>query len=150
MTSNRWLPVVLAIGALAAPASAVARPADTGQPPDMRASTASALAEKQDLRSPDARDAGAVRPVPVQAAPTQDLRSPDVRDAALRPAPAGEPTSGAAPQNAQPVVSTQPAPVDGGVDWTTIALGIAGSLVAVAGFGAVTNRRRTQRLRVSA
>lgn len=149
MTSDRWLPVVLAIGALAAPASAVARPADTVQPADMHASTAITLAEKQDLRSPDARDA-APRPEPVQAAPKQDLRSPDAREAALRFGPAGEPSSGPAPQDAKPVVSAPAAPVADGVDWTTIALGIAGSLIAVAGFSAVMNRRRTQRVRVAA
>jgi hypothetical protein len=135
MSTTRKLAAALAIGALAAPAAAQA------QPPDMHASTATALA---------------------QAHQKQDLRSPDARDAALRPRRAGEPFSGSAPQgmpawpaNPQPITPAPATPVadDGNpVDWPTIALGIAGSLIAVAGLGAVMNRRsrRTQRVRVAA
>jgi hypothetical protein len=44
--------------------------------------SATALAQSQDLRSPDARDAAAGVSQQTQYAPPQDLRSPDARDAA--------------------------------------------------------------------
>src|SRR5690348_8198155 len=75
MSITRTLAATLAICALAAPV------ASASQPPDMHASVAQALAKeraKQDLRSPDARDAAGITP-----ARGQDLRTPDARDAAI-------------------------------------------------------------------
>ena len=73
-------------------------------------------------------------------------------DSATRPAPrtlAGPPTW---PANPQPIAQVHAVKVvdDGGVDWTTIALGIAGGLLAVCALAVLTTRRRrTQRLRLA-
>jgi hypothetical protein len=85
---------------------------------------AGALAS-QDLRSPDARDAG--RPAP---APVQDLRSPDTRDvAAHRAIPPAR------------VVSVS----SDGFDWGDAAIGAggaAGLVLVLAGAGTALTRRR--------
>jgi hypothetical protein len=86
---------------------------------------APAVAQDQDLRSPDARDA-ATRGTTVQ----QDLRSPDARDAA---------------NPARPVVVTLPAAPDPGFAWDSAAIGAlagAGLLISVAGGGVLVTRRR--------
>jgi hypothetical protein len=131
MSITRTLVAALAVGALAVPA-AQARPQ---QVPDMHASVAQAAAAKaqrdQDLRWLDARDPGERIALP---------RGPG------HPSEVG--------RSSRPAV-TEPSTADtadtgGGADWTTIGLGIAGSLLAVGSLAAVTSRRRTQRLRVSA
>jgi hypothetical protein len=164
------LTTALAIAALIIPAAAA-----QAKPADMHASTAIAAAQarekaqpKQDLRSPDARDAanGIVTK-------SQDLRSADARDAAIHPRGPGHPVNapGAtavgsqsvkpAPVAQAPTWPVDPKPVtsapaakpatggDGGVDWTTIAIGIAGSLLAVGLLAFVLNRRQTPRLRAT-
>jgi hypothetical protein len=84
-------------------------------------------AAQQDLRSPDA--------VAAAATPEQDLRSPDT--AALSDAPT------------RPAVHVSA--TGGGVDWTTIALGLAGGLLALGGIVAITvHSRRVGRVRISA
>ncbi len=164
MSIARTLVAALAVTALAAPA-AHARPAD------IHASFAEAAAkaqQKQDLRSPDGIEAAA------KAQQKQDLRSPDgieaahlrghaaadainargatAVDSATRPAPrtfAGPPTW---PANPQPIAQVHAVKVvdDGGVDWTTIGLGIAGGLLAISVVAFLTTRRRrTQRLRLA-
>ena len=166
MSIARTLVAALAVTALAAPA-AQARPAD------IHASFAEAAAkaqQKQDLRSPDGIEAARTR----GHAAVQDLRSPDgieaahlrghaaadainargatAVDSATRPAPrtfAGPPTW---PANPQPIAQVHAVKVvdDGGVDWTTIGLGIAGGLLAVSVAVVLTaRRRRTQRLRLA-
>jgi hypothetical protein len=90
----------------------------------------------QDLRSPDAIDAGAISSPPA-GAPTRDLRSPDAIDAgtAARPAPIAEPAVVGA-------VASQPST---GFDWGSAAIGAAGTigLVAVAlGSALAVHRRR--------
>jgi hypothetical protein len=80
-----------------------------------------AVAQEQDLRSPDARD------VVITSAPAQDLRSPDARDA-LRPATTQQPVSAPAQ-----VVER---PVDAGFQWGDAGIGAAGMLVlALLGLG---------------
>jgi hypothetical protein len=130
----------------------------------MHASTAIAAAkarqqeQKQDLRSPDARHAALLakqRDSAGQTARVQDLRSPDAADAALHPrkAPVVVNAPGATVVDSQ----TKPTPVapattkgDDGVDWVTVGIGIAGTLLVLGVIVAVTNRMRpTPRTRVS-
>ena len=77
--------VLVAFAALVPSAYAVYPPgafAGDGQsPPPPSSIAASAADQYQDLRSPDARDAGQ----PAQTQVTQDLRSPDARDAKTEP-----------------------------------------------------------------
>jgi len=54
-----------------------------------------------------------------------------------------------------PARGVEPAPApavksDDGIDWATVALGIAGSMIAVVGIALVTSRRRMPPLRPSA
>jgi hypothetical protein len=151
MRTTRTLAAALAIAALAVPA-AQAKPAT-----DMHASVAQAAAEaqaKQDLRSPDARDAA------TQAQIKQDLRSADSRDAALHPRGPGQAVNApgattvdsasvTSPPNPRAIAPAPVAKVDDGIDWLTIGLGIAGSLLVVSGLAAL-NSRRLHRPRVTA
>jgi hypothetical protein len=91
---------------------------------------AAAQAQKQDLRSPDTRDAAAA------AVAHQDLRSPDTRDAAEGRTP-----------DMWPVVVPQPAPVvESGFDWLDAVVGFAAAigLVLLLTAGALLARRRTR------
>lgn len=91
---------------------------------------ATAAAQGQDLRSPDARDAATAS---TQTA-YQDLRSPDARDVGRPPA-----------QVATPVVEIRDAPGNG-FDWGDAGIGAAGllAMLSIAGGLAlmVTTRRR--------
>jgi len=114
MSITRTLAATLAAGAIIAPAA-------SAQPADMHASTAQAAAAEQQ--------------------PKQDLRSADARDAAQNPRGVADT---ARPPAAQPIT---PAPVaeapdSGGINWTTIWIGIAGSLVAVSGLALLVGRSR--------
>ncbi len=152
MSIARTLVAALAVTALAVPA-AQARPAV-----DMHASVAEANAkaqQKQDLRSPDAIEAAGLRGhAAAQARHQATVNAPGATavDSATRPAPPNAATPPTWPVNPQPITPAHTAKVvdDGGVDWTPIALGIVGGLLAV---GAVafltTRRRRTQRLRLA-
>ena len=128
MTLTRTLVAALAALALAVPA------AQADGPSDMHASVAlaNAQANRQDMRSPDARDAAlnAVRPAPAVNAPGATAVDSQSKLPATHSAPV--------------------APADDGVDWTTIALGIAGSLIAVGGIALLANRRTRQTHRVRA
>ena len=90
---------------------------------------ATAAAQGQDLRSPDARDAAAAS---TQTA-YQDLRSPDARDV------------GRPPVQVAPVVEIRDAPGNG-FDWGDAGIGAAGllAMLSIAGGLAlmVTTRRR--------
>ena len=130
MTLTRTLVAALAAFALAVPA------AQADGPSDMHASVAlaNAQANREDMRSPDARDAAlnAARPAqPVNAPGATAVDSQSTLPAA-------------------PSAPAAPAPADDGVDWTTIALGIAGSLIAVSGIALLANRRTRQTHRVRA
>ncbi|MGH2969173.1 MAG: hypothetical protein ACRDK0_08925, partial [Solirubrobacteraceae bacterium] len=121
MTIIRTLAAALAVAALAVPA-AHAKPADMN--PSV-AQAGSQVQEKQDLRSADARDA-ALHP----RRPADAVNAPGATavDSATRP---GQP---------QPITQAPAAKVtDGGtgIDWTTIGLGVAGSLLAVSGLAAL-------------
>ena len=123
-----------------------------------------AAAQQQDLRSPDARDAGRAAP----AAPKQDLRSPDARESGRTAAPAaagealaqeryypsyGTRASSAAlaeeqylsshGQSAPQTRPQSPVPSDD-TPWLPIALSIAAALVILA---ATATRFRRLRLR---
>jgi hypothetical protein len=146
------------ITALATAALIIPAAAAQAQPPDMHASTAIAAAQarenaqsKQDLRSPDARDA-AIHPRGSGAA----INAPGATaadSASVKPAAVAQqaPTW---PVDRKPVTSAPAAKPatggDGGVDWTTIAIGIAGSLLAVGLLAFVLNRRQTPRVRATA
>jgi hypothetical protein len=150
MKTTTPLTLALAIAALIVPAAAQA------QPPDMHASTAIAAAQarenaEQDLRSPDAADAAlhpravgqTVNAVGATAADSQSIKPAP----ALQQAPVW-------PTNPKPVTSTPASqPVAGtsndGIDWTTVLIGIAGSLLAVGALALVANRRRPPRLGTS-
>jgi hypothetical protein len=128
--------------ALVVPATGV--PAATAMPIDGPAHTSglpgTTSAPKQDLRSPDARDAAQGRTTRDFAAPiVQDLRSPDARDAAD-----GRSTA----DMATPVVEITRAD---GFDWSDAAVGAGGAtgLLAISLAGAMTLRRRETRTRSS-
>lgn len=118
--------VGLAIAAFAAP-TALADP----HAADMHARAEAA--QKQDLRSPDSRDAA------TRAEAKQDLRSPDARDAG-----AGRGTYTA--PNVMVVKVPPPVPAEGGIDWADAGIG-AGGLLALMLLGlasslAVVHRRQ--------
>jgi hypothetical protein len=121
------------VAALACALLAIAAPVAAAQPADMHASFAEAAAkaqQKQDLRSPDARDAG-------------------VKKTTTAPLP-GPPTWPLNPEPLQPPSVVQ-ASDDGGLDWTTIGLGIGGSLLVLGSIaGAVLHSRRVARGQVAA
>jgi hypothetical protein len=143
MSLTRTLAATLAICALGAPV------ASASQPADMHASVAIAAAKeraKQDLRSPDARDAATTPP-----ARGQDLRTPDARDAAIHLHRSGLVVGAPQPVAAKPAPAPAPvAKADDGIDWATVVLGIAGSMFAVIGIALITSRRQTPPLRPSA
>jgi hypothetical protein len=138
MSITRTLAAALAIAALAAPTAAAY---------DIHAPLARAAAKAQkheDLRSPDAK-VGAYTP---GATPAVSYTSRAPAAPATRRLP-GPPTW---PANPQPITPAKVTDGDNGIDWTTIGLGIAGSLLAVGGLAAFTTRhsRRTRHLRTTA
>ena len=154
----RTITTAIAIAALAAP-TALARPADT--PPAAKA----AATQEQDLRH--LRGGGDV--VDDATKHEQDARSTDARVGMYTPGatPAVTYTSGtegetARPQPGPPTWPTDPEPIstaragnashgENGVDWMTIGLGIAGSLLAIGAIAGITSRtRRTGRARIAA
>jgi hypothetical protein len=114
-----------------APGSAVAMPDQPVPPPSSIA--ASQGQSYQDLRSPDARDAGQVAETPQVA---QDLRSPDARDAAVQAAETPQVAQDLRSPDArdvgrvstpvqQPVVEIREVPSNG-FDWGDAGIGAAG------------------------
>jgi hypothetical protein len=110
-----------------------------------------AVAQQQDLRSPDARDAGGA--VPTAAAPQPDLRSPDARDAgrsaadvvAERTWPAYPTPSGGTAE--PPSAPASPLAADD-TPWLAIALSISGALLIVAATASQLRRLRLRRRRM--
>jgi hypothetical protein len=124
-TLSRAALAALAALAMGAPV-AVAQPAD---------GVKAAPAAKQDLRSPDARDAA--RP-----APKQDMRSPDARDAARPRPPAALPGPPTWPANPRPITSAPvPSGGGGGVSLPPV-IAIAGFCLVLAMAGAAVVRMR--------
>jgi hypothetical protein len=126
------------VAACAVPATAVAQTQDL-RSPDTRDAAAAATAEHyQDLRSPDARDAGRTPDTRV----TQDLRSPDARDVGRPPV-----------QVPAPVVEIREVPGNG-FDWDDAGIGAAGLLALLSIAGGVTlvavSRRRRRDLESTA
>jgi hypothetical protein len=91
---------------------------------------------RQDLRSPDTRDAARA------AVADQDLRSPDARDAAE-----GRGTFNAPQVTVVKVPADDPAPAAGGLDWTDAGIGavtmLGLTLIGVGGAVAVVRTSRT-------
>jgi hypothetical protein len=120
--------LAIAIAALAAPA-ALARPADT--PP-------AAATQEQEAR-PDAIDGYSQRPMN------------DRPSAPSAPPQPGPPTW---PTDPEPISSARAGSAshdEGGVDWTTIGVGIAGSLLVLGAIAGITSRaRRSGRARIAA
>jgi hypothetical protein len=152
MKTTTPLTLALAIAALIVPAAAQA------QPPDMHASTAIAAAQahqqaqgKQDLRSADAADAAlhprafgqTINALGATAADSQSIKPAPVLQAAPQWPTNPKPIT-AAPAS-QPAAGTS----NDGIDWTTVLIGIAGSLLAVGALALVANRRRPPRLGTS-
>jgi hypothetical protein len=130
----RTATIAIATAALAAPA-ALARP----DAPPAVAKTTPAAKHNQDARSPDAIDA---------AANPRDVSSPDAPHQGPWSSLADGPPS--APPSSRPHL-TPNATTDPGIAWATIALGIAGSLVAVGAIAGIASRtRRTARARITA
>jgi hypothetical protein len=131
MTFRRTLAAALAATAIAAPAATAA------QPPDMHASTAIAAAaaqQRQDLRGEHAQDAA---------------QHPRKAQASLLAASPGHPSESG---NVAPLppLTAQATQSDDGVDWMTIGLGVAGTLLVLGGIVAFTNRKPVPRTRLSA
>lgn len=120
--TNRCVLALIAIGCVLAAVPAAAP-----------AQSSSSASEAQDLRSPDARDAG-LTPIT-----RDDLRSPDTRDAAE----GYHPTAIA---GAVPVADAATAPATG-FDWTAALVGAAAAvgLVLLMAAGVLLARRRTDR-----
>jgi hypothetical protein len=131
---TRTATIALAVVALAAPAAS-ARPSDLSP---VHTDTSVPAPEAQDLRSADAIDAA------TRAAPeAQDLRSADAIDAATQAALDSQANTAAA--------TTPQASAERGIAWTTIAIGIVSSLLALGIIAGITSRmRRTARARISA
>jgi hypothetical protein len=133
MQRTQLITTAALVAACAVPASAVAQGQDL-RSPDTRdaAAEAAAAADYQDLRSPDTRDAAR------SSGPRQysDLRSPDARDAGR-----------AQPPVTIPVVDAPDG--TGGFDWGDASIGAAGMLalmgIAVGSILAVSQSRRRRR-----
>ena len=128
----------LAVAALAAPAAPAAVPQDLRSPDAQDAGqTAEVRQLGHDLRSPDARDAGRTA---IVRQPSDDLRAPDTRDLA----------EGRGTFNAPEVTVvkvTEPAPTSTGLDWAHVGIGAGGMLglilLALASVLAVAHRRKS-------
>jgi hypothetical protein len=132
--------------------------ADTGIRPPLRstamtrriirtATTAiaiAALAAPTALARPDAPPAAAK--INAAATRTQDVRSADTDSYPTRPV-LDRPS---APPTARPEITPKPV-ADDGTPWTTIAIAIVGSLLAIGAIAGITSRtRRTGRPRITA
>jgi len=133
------LTTALVIAAAAWPAGAYAV-TDQDVPVAPTAAPQVAASAPQDLRSPDARDAGLAR----DASPPQDLRSPDARDAHRGAAVAASQSARVAPDPSRPSVSN-------GFEWGDAGIGAAATvaLVSVAGGTLLLIGRRRQRSRTT-
>ena len=138
MRRTQLITTAALVAACAVPATAVAQTQDLRSPDTRDAAAAAAAEHYQDLRSPDARDAGRTPDTHV----TQDLRSPDARDAGRPPV-----------QVPTPVVEIREVPGNG-FDWGDAGIGAAGLLALLSIAGGVTllavGRRRRRDLGATA
>jgi hypothetical protein len=132
MTLSRILAAMLATLALLTP-TAMAQPIEG--PVDMHQSTAEAAARQR-----------------AQLERKQDLRMPDTRDAAARPSDhatqpkLGPPTWPAYPTTLVPTRTTVVETTgDDGIDWGTIGIGVALSMLGFAAIAGVSRRGRPRR-----
>jgi hypothetical protein len=145
MTITRILVAALAIGALAVP-TASAKPVE-----DIHAPLAEAAAKTQ--KHPDLGAVNAPGATAVDSATdgtVQDLRRLRA-GATFAQRPATAPTWPVNPQPLTPTTAVDVSGDDGGIDWTTVGLSIAGSFLAAGGIAAlVAGGRRVQRQRATA
>jgi hypothetical protein len=140
----RTATTAIAIAALAAP-TALARPVDT---PPAVAKAAAAAKYKQEARSHE-ENVGAYTPGAIPAVSYPSGATAD--NSATRPSVPGPPRWPVNPQPINPVPAIHASDTGGGLDWTTIGLGIAGSLLAIGAIAGTTRRtRRTGRTRIAA
>jgi hypothetical protein len=150
MRRTQLITTAALVAACAVPASAAAQSQDL-RSPDARDAAAAAQAESyQDLRSPDARDAARPSDTPQYS----DLRSPDARDAGLAAQVAQDLRSpdardvGRIPVEVPtPVVEIREVP-GSGFDWGDAGIGAAGMLALfsiTAGLALMVGGRRRRR-----
>jgi hypothetical protein len=131
MTITRTLAIALGIAAMAAP-TAQARPVE-----DIHTPLIQAGAQSQPDLQPDHAGWYPHAPGHPSQSGQRPLNAPGATavDSATRPGPA--------PATSKPIAPSEPADGGSGVDWLTIGIGIAGSLLAVSGLAAL-NARRTR------
>jgi hypothetical protein len=132
MRRTQLITTAALVAACTAPATAVAQGQDLRSPDTRDAAAAAEAQSYQDLRSPDARDAAQAPDTQV----TQDLRSPDARDAGRPPI-----------QVATPVVEIREV-AGSGFDWGDAAIGAAGMFALfsiAAGLALMAGGRRRRR-----
>jgi hypothetical protein len=147
----RTATIAIAIAALAAP-TALARP--DAPPAETKAAAAKhsqharspdaidAAANPRDVRSPDAPHQGPWSSLPGTSPPAQELNPTPTKRLP------GPPTWPVNPQPINPVPANHASNTGGGLDWTTIAIGVATGLLAI---GAIASRtRRIGRARITA
>ena len=137
MRRTQLITTAALVAACAVPATAAAQDQDLRSPDARDAAAAAKLQGYQDLRSPDARDAGRAGENPGYT----DLRSPDARDAGRTPVEV--PT---------PVVEIREVP-GSGFDWGDAGIGAAGMLALfsiAAGLALMAGTRRRRGIHVSA
>jgi hypothetical protein len=152
MRRTQLITSVALVAACAAPASAVAQTQDLRSPDARDAASAAEKRSYQDLRSPDARDAAR----PVETPSYTDLRSPDARDAA-RAVETPSYTDLRSPDARDAGLDRPPVTIPvvdvpgntGGFDWSDAGIGAAGMLglmgIAAGSILAVLQSRRRRR-----
>jgi hypothetical protein len=92
---------------------------------------------------------GTLEVLPIRRDCGRPVRPSVTKDTTPHVAP-GQPTWPVDPQPIEAVAPTPAAvPSDDGIDWATIAIGIAGSLLAIGAIALVTYRRNSHRLRTT-
>jgi hypothetical protein len=135
--------IALAAAAFVAPAAS-ARPADTRPANATEAATAAAAAvEHKDARRPaNAAEAAAAAAEHTTARPADANAGSRQRHAGIGAA-RGYPARPAQGKQANPRADSSPqAPIDRGIAWTTIAIGLAGSLLAVGAIAGIAVHAR--------
>jgi hypothetical protein len=137
---TRTATIALAAAAFVAPAAS-ARPADTR--PANATEAATAAVEHKDARRPaNATEAAAAAAEHTTARPADANAGSRQRHAGIGAA-RGYPARPAQGKQANPRADSSPqAPIDRGIAWTTIAIGLAGSLLAVGAIAGIAVHAR--------